>query len=109
MKTASPGEERVTFEDREGGSSLPSLAGGRGCVACRADGIRMPNRKPSGEDGTQEAGERQPALGSQMSPNLRAAEAGRGGLLGNLERNERGPVTHRPVIVLTAAARGRLP
>lgn len=53
--------------------------------------------------------ERQPALGSQTSPNLRAAEAGRGGLLGNLERNERGPVTHRPVIVLTAAARGRLP
>lgn len=55
MKTVSPGEERVTFEDREGGSSLPSLAGGRGCVACRADGIRMPNRKPSGEDRTQEA------------------------------------------------------
>lgn len=53
MKTASPGEERVTFEDREGGFSC--LSQEEEGVACRADGIRMPNRKPSGEDRTQEA------------------------------------------------------
>lgn len=54
MKTASPGEERVTFEDREGGFSLLSLAGGRGC-GLQGRWHSMPNRKPSGEDRTQEA------------------------------------------------------